>query len=379
MEESSSQPLFSGRGRKWFDSLDRFVIFMSQHPYHAIFFAIILSFVLYGINSNPGQDYLAIARDPFVLYERAPHFQDSLFLPLTAHFLGLTDSAYEFELYTTVAFALAFFAIFYLASQNFSNEAALWGILTLTLSPASLICLIWMGLPDPFTVLFSGVLAFAGSIPILLLVAFLGVANHPQFLFISIAIVALRLSAREKHFRLRQVFSIGLGALAGYLAVQVFLNHYGVRIESTRLELMFQHDILDWLLVKALEAPMSIYSLYGGLWFVLALCFFYGFGLNKAYYLTLGILQLAAGALTFFTYDTTRIFALLTIGMLIHCVVFTYQLAIQRGHESIFRRVLIVLALVSIFLPHYIIWAGEMLFPRTYKIPALLVNIFFGR
>jgi hypothetical protein len=189
----------------------------------------------------------------------------------------------------------------------------------------------------------------------------------------------LRFFAGQKDFNWRQILSIALGAFLGYISVQAFLSYYQIQIGVTRLGLMFQHDLVDWILVKAIEAPLSVFSLYNGLWFVLASCVLYGFSRRRTYYSVFLVLQIGAAVITFFTYDTTRIFSLLTIGAVIHCVVFTYQLAVQRGHEVIFRRLLTVLFLAAIFLPHYLVWAGDLLYPRTYKIPGLLVNLFWGR
>ena len=281
------------------------------------------------------------------LIHARPIFKILPLLPLSAYWLGLANSQAAFELYTAIAFLLAFFAIFYFASRNL-REAALFGALTLALSPASLTCLLWLGLPDQFIVLFSAILAFAAWPPALFVVTFLGVANHPLFLFVSLSLAGLRFFAGQKEFNWRQILSIVLGAFSGYISVQAFLSYYQIQIGVTRLGLMFEHDIIDWFLVKAIEAPLSIFSLYNGLWFVLAACVLYGFPRRKSYYSVFLILQFGAAVITFFTYDTTRIFSLLTIGAVIHCVVFTYQLAVQNRHDIIFRRLMIVLFLAAI-------------------------------
>ena len=376
--EDSPQPFLSTNIARLFELADRFLLFLARKPLYAVFFTIFLTLGLYGFGSNPAQDYFNMAGNPFQPYSRAPHFQDSLLLPLSAHWLGLANSQAAFELYTAIAFLLAFFAIFYFARRDL-REAALFGALTLALSPASLTCLLWLGLPDQFIVLFSAILAFAVWPPALFVVTFLGVANHPLFLFVSLTLAGLRFFSGQKEFNWRQILSILLGAFSGYIFVQAFLSYYQIQIGVTRLGLMFQHDIIDWFLVKAIEAPLSIFSLYNGLWFVLAACVLYGFPRRKAYYSVFLIVQFGAAVITFFTYDTTRIFSLLTIGAVIHCVVFTYQLAVQNRHEIIFRRLMIVLFLAAIFLPHYLVWAGDLLYPRTYKLPGLLVNLLWGR
>jgi hypothetical protein len=273
---------------------------------------------------------------------------------------------------------LSFFAIIYFARRS-SGEAALFGALTLALSPASLSCMIWLGHPDQFTALFTGILAFAAWPPALFATAFLGVANHPMFLYISLGLIGLRLVSGQKDFGWRQVFAVALGLFLGYVSVQAFLAYYQIRIDVTRVGLMFQNDVSDWLLHKAIEAPLSIFSFYNGLWFVLAACVLYGLPKRKIYYSVFLIVQFGALILTLFTYDTTRIFSLLTIGTVIHCVAYTYQLAVQEGQDVIFRRLVTALFLATIFLPHYLIWSGDLLYPRIYKFPALLVNLFFGR
>lgn len=376
--DAAPQPSLFPHTVRWFKLADRFLLFLAHQPAWALFLTISLTLGLYGFGSYPAQDYFYIAQQPFQLYPLAPHFQDSLLLPLSAFWLGLTKSQAAFEIYTAIAFLLTFGVVFYFVRRS-SPIAAVLAAFTLALSPASLTCLLWLGVPDQFTVLFAALLAFATWPPLLFLVTFLGVTNHPLFLFVALSLAGLRFFANPKAFNWRSVLAILLGAFSGYGAVRAFLAYYQLQGGATRLGLLLQPDLAERLLVKAIEAPLSLFSLYNGLWFLLAACLIYGFPKRKLYYSLFLMLQFGAALLTLFVIDTTRIFSLLTIGMLLHCLVFTYQLAVEHRQEVPFRWLLLVLLLVTLFLPHYLVWSGELLYPSAYKFPGLVFNLLFER
>jgi hypothetical protein len=82
-----------------------------------------------------------------------------------------------------------------------------------------------------------------------------------------------------------------------------------------------------------------------------------------------GFYSLALAALlvnygfTFFTLDTTRIFSLLSWGVLFECVFRSHSLAgMERNHDPHVQRQflqsLIVVGIVSLFAPRYFSWVG---------------------
>jgi|GEM_PF-2641863 len=369
-------PLFPDNLKRLFGVFDRFVLILAEKPRNSLVFVLALIFVLYGFRSTQ-TDYFKIAQSPFEPYNGAPYVQDSIFLPLSAYYLGLNKSQFQFDFYTICAYLLALALIYIFGHKKFRPELTLFLALTLAISPASLVSLSWPGMPDAFTILFSVIAVFSNSIPSLFLAALLGVSNHPQFMMIGAALGILRLAAREKDFKIAHALALFLGIIAGYAIVQAFLSYHQIQIQPTRLQAMFENDLSFWLESKLIEAPLSLFSLYLGLWFMLPVCVLYGFQHNKPYYIIFLVLQIAAGAVTLFVLDTTRIFSLITIGTILHAVAFTYSSIEEENHPSM-RWLLTAVFIAAIFLPHYVIMSGQMYMPPTSLIPYMIISLFLG-
>ncbi len=371
------KPLFPDSFQRFFSAFDRFVLNLAEKPVQSIFFVMALIFFLYSVSSAP-TDYYTISQSPFKPFTGAPYTQDSILLPVSAYYFGFNHSQLQFNFYTICAYMLALGAIYILGYKRFRSETLFFLALSLALSPASLNSFFWPGMPDSFTILFSVIAVFSNSIPILFLAALLGVSNHSQFLFVGIALIILRLASQEKEFKALQALAILFGMIAGYGLVQAFLSYNHINIQPNRFQLMFEQDIFFWLESKILEAPLSLYSLYQGLWFILPVCFLYGFDRKKRYYIVFLILQLAAGAVTLFMLDTTRIFSLLTIGTILHAVAFTYN-SIEKEYIQSMRWLFTAIFIGAIFLPHYLMMSGQPYIPPTSIIPYLIFTQILGR
>ena len=377
MMDESQIPLFPDNIKRFFSTLDRFVLKLAEKPQQNFFFVIIFIFLLYGISFAP-TNYFTLSQSPFTPFIGAPYTQDSILLPLSAYYLGLNHSQVQFNFYTIFVYVLACAAVYFWGYKHFRSETVFFLALVLAFSPASLDCFFWPGMPDSFTILFSVILVFSNSIPILFLAAALGVSNHPLFLFVGIALLILRFVSQEKGFKIFNALAILFGMLAGYAAVQIFLSSNHINIEHNRLQLMFEQDIFYWIESKIVEAPLSLFSLYQGLWFILPICFLYGFYRKKRYYIVFLILQLAAGLLTLFTLDTTRIFSLLTLGTILHLVAFTYN-TIEKEYVQSLRWLFIAIFIGAIFLPHYLMINGESYIPPSSINPYFIFAQIFGR
>lgn len=368
-------PLFPDQIRQVLSALDRFILRLADKPHNSFFFVLLLIFFVNGFRSSE-TDYFHLSQSPFEQYWGAAYVQDSIFLPLSAYYLGLNQSQIQFDIYTVCAFILALVFVYIFGHRRYRPELPLFLGLTLAASPVSLVAFAWPGMPDAFTVLFSAIAVFSNSIIILFFAALLGVSNHPQFLFIAIAIGILRLAAREKDFKALHAVALILGTITGVGLVQAFLSYHQIRIEPSRLQLIFEEDLSFWLESKIIEAPLGLFSLYRGLWFVLPICLLYGFSRNKPYYITFLGLQFAAAGLTLFVLDTTRIFSLLTIGTILHGVAFTYN-SIEKEYRESMRWLLAILFIAAMFLPNYVMIMGQMYTAPTSLIPYFIFSLIF--
>lgn len=369
-------PVFPVSLKRLFHIFDRLLFRLAEQPRNSLLFVLVLTFCLNGFRSTQ-TDYFKIAQSPFEPYNGVQYVQDSIFLPLSAYYLGLNQSQFQFDFYTICAYLLALALIYVFGHKKFRPELTLFLANTAALSPASLVSLSWPGMPDAFTILFSVLAVFSNSIPILFLAGLLGFSNHPQFILIAVSLSILRLAAREKDFKMEQAVALLAGTIAGYAMVQTFLSYYHIPIEINRLQAMFEYDVSFWLESKLLEAPLSLFSLYQGLWFILPVCVLYGFQRNPPYYILFLVLQAAAGAVTLFVLDTTRIFSLLTIGTLLHAVAFTYH-TIEEEYRPSLRWLLTAILIAAIFLPRYVIMSGQMYMPPTSLIPYMILSLFSG-
>jgi len=375
--DESQKPLFPDSINHFFSAFDRFILNLAEKPAQSVFFVIILVFFLYGV-SSPSTDYFTISKSPFKPFTGAPYTQDSILLPVSAYYLGLNHSQAQFDFYTICVYMLALVSIYILGYKRFRLETLFFLALALAFSPASINSFFWPGMPDAFTILFSVIAVFSNSIPILFLTALLGVTNHPQFLFIGIALIILRLASQEKEFKVPQALAILVGMIAGYAIVQTFLSYNHIYIQHNRFQLIFEQDISFWLESKMIESPLSLFSLYQGLWFILPVCFLYGFYRKKRYYIVFLILQLAAGVVTLFMLDTTRVFSLLTIGTILHAVAFTYN-SIEKEYTQSMRWLFITIFVGAIFLPHYLMMSGQPYIPPASIIPYLIFTEILGK
>lgn len=370
-------PMFPASMARFLSALDRIVMGAAGKPQNSFALVLLLLFAVNGFRSTE-TNYFFISQSPFEPFWGAKYVQDSIFLPVSAYYLGLNRTQIQFDLYSLSAYLAALLFIFIWGYRKFRLETPLFLGWTLAISPVSLAVFAWPGMPDAFTVLFSVLVVFLSSSPILFLAGLLGVTNHPMFVFIALSLGILRLAAREKDFKLVHVAALMLGALAGFGLTQAFLSYYQIHIEPNRLQLMFEQGISYWLEAKLIELPLSLFSLYRGLWFVVPVCLLYGWPRNKPYYIAFLALQFAAAGLTFFVLDTTRVFSLLTIGMILHGVAFTLN-STKNEYRASLRWLLTPIFSASVFLPNYLMMMGQMYMPPTAVLPYLIFSAFLGQ
>jgi hypothetical protein len=106
-------------------------------------------------------------------------------------------------------------------------------------------------------------------------------------------------------------------------------------------------------------------SLFNVHWLILFICLVMFFKRDRVFYSLVLAFLLLNYALTIFTLDTTRIYSLLSWGVLFVCIFRSYSLASadQDTNPQVkkqFLQSLIVVGIVSFFAPRYFSWLGEI-------------------
>jgi hypothetical protein len=321
-----------------------------------------------GISLVPGQFYQRLSENPFVTRTDVitdSTLQETVLLPIIAFFTKLNSPlAFSILCLSLIAGAYLLFAISVFRRSGSLVTLVLSAILIT--SPLTTILLTWLGMPDGLTVLLITPFLFTSSVSWIFVVAILGTTNHIAFLIAAIEIVVLRWIARD-HIRIMHLAAIALGGVIGFISVEVFLAVHHIQVVS-RLEFILTVSLIQWLRMNLVQFPMTMFSLFNVQWLIIPVCLIMCFKTDRRYYSCfLGMLLFNYG-ITFFSLDTTRIFSLLSWGILMSCVFHSFSLVNREGSASRKQllQALIVIALLSFIAPRYYVWAGSIGFPPFY-------------
>lgn len=328
-----------------------------------IFLAVIL---INGIGIVPEEPYQRLSENPFVTRTDI-HFnnywQENPLLPVIAFYLGLpSPTAFNILCFVILTGAFLIFAL--LSSRRWDSFAALIFTTLLMTSPLTTVMLTWLGTPDGLTVALTVPFLFTYSNLLVLLLSVLGATNHPAIMFAAIEILGLRWAARDG-IKLKHILGSALGLAAGYGLTRWFLAANQIEIVS-RADFMLLMDAGEWLKMNALNFPTSVSSLFNVHWLILLLCLILFFKRDRVFYSLVLMFLLVNYGLTFFTLDTTRIFSLLSWGVLFECIFHSYKLAGAGGEnegtagQKQFLQSLILVGIASFIAPRYFSWAGEI-------------------
>jgi hypothetical protein len=243
-----------------------------------------------------------------------------------------------------------------------STQTLIFSTLFIT-SPLTTTILSWIGTPDGLTVAFTILFLFSHSSILLFLIALLGIANHPTFILAALEILILRWVAREE-IKFKHILVTIVGGAIGYGLVKLFIVSNGIEVVS-RLDFMQLKNLDEWAKMNISNLPASLFSLFNIHWLIFLVCLLMFFKRDKLFY-SLALFLLAANyTLTFFTLDTTRVYALTSWGILFACIFHSYTLASSEQNDASiyqkqFLQALIVMGLVSFVTPRYFSWAGEI-------------------
>jgi len=325
----------------------------------------IIVVLINGIGIVPEEAYRRLSENPFITRTDI-HFnnywQENPLLPVIAFYLRLSSPA-AFNILCFVILAGAFLLFAFLSSRRWGSAPALIFSSLLITSPLTTVLLTWMGTPDSLTVALTIPFLFTRSSLLIFFLSILGATNHPAFMITVVEILALRLAAKDK-IKFKQVLSSVAGLAAGYGFVRLFLTVNKIDIFS-RADFMLSNGMGEWLKMNALNLPMSISSLFNIHWLILLLCLLMFFKRDRVFY-SLVLAFLAVNYIfTFFTLDTTRIFSLLSWGILFESIFHSFELS-EAEHNSDpeaqkqFLQSLIFVGIASLVTPRYFSWAGEI-------------------
>jgi hypothetical protein len=315
-----------------------------------------------GIALDPAKDYQKLSVNPFVTrsdINSNNYWQETVLLPVIAFFTRM-NSPLTFSILCFAILIGAYILFSGMVFKRFGSFPALIFTSILIASPLTTILLSWLGTADGLTFLLTIPFLYTGSAILIFILAILGTMNHIAFLIAAIEILVLRLMARE-NIKIIHLAAITSGGIIGLISVKVFLAVYHIQVES-RLSFIFTVTLVDWAKKNLAAFPMTIYSLFNIFWLIIPICLFMFFNKDRRYYFFIFAILAFNYSVTFFSLDTTRIFSLLSWGVLIHCIFHSFELADKEdpSYKKQFLQALIVIGAVSLIAPRYYAWAGAI-------------------
>ena len=133
----------------------------------------------------------------------------------------------------------------------------------------------------------------------------------------------------------------------------------------SRFDFMQLKNTSEWIKMNIENLPITLFSLFNIHWLILPACLVMFFKKDKLFYSVILLALLLNYGFTFFTLDTTRIFSLLSWGILFECIFHSYKIAKAEysnkpNTEKQFLQALILIGMVSFISPRYFSWAGEI-------------------
>ena len=318
-----------------------------------------------GISLVPPQHYQRLAENPFITrldISADNYWQETVLLPAIA-FILKWNNPISFNLFCFFILATAYLLFAGLSYEKFGFIPALIFTAILAFSPLTTILFSWLGTPDGVTFLFTIPMFFTNSWLLIFLLSILGVTNHAIFLLAALEILALRWISRNT-ISLRHMIAACLGGITGYLAVWWFLLSHHIQV-SSRLEFIFSKNLNEWIRLNALNFPLTVFSLFNVLWLTLILCTLIFYKKKPCFYSLVWVLLLLNYGISFLTFDTTRIFSLISWGVLLQCIFFSYELSEGGESNSLasrrsFLKILAVTGLLAFLSPRYYSWEGGL-------------------
>jgi len=323
-----------------------------------------LIIIINGISLIPYQIYQRLSENPFVTrYDIGVqnYWQESVLLPVvTYHFHWTTYRSFNFVCLVIIVASYALFS--FLSYRKFGSIPVIIFSTLLFTNPLTTILLTWLGSPDPLSVLFTMPFLFFNSGVLMFGLSILGATNHIVVAIASVEILLLRWIAGDGIKIKHVLFSIA-GSIFGIMFVKAFIAIHEIRI-STRLDQIFLEEIHTWFELNSRNFSMTTFSFLNVQWLVLLTCVLMFFAEDRRYFVTVFMIMLLNYGVTFFTYDSTRVYILLTWGVVFHCIFHSFHLdqisPRASTYEKQFLQLSALVGILSIIFPRYYSWNGDI-------------------
>ena len=362
------------------DVLYEKTIWFGRQKYWLLVLGLVFTIVVLinGIGIVPEEAYRRLSQNPFNTrtdIHLLNYWQETLLLPIVAYYLHLTSSL-TFNLFCFIIIASIYLLFAILTSRRWNSYLALISTTLLITSPLTTILLAWLGMPDGLTVLFTIPFLFTQSLPIIFGLAILGATNHPIFIVAIMEILTLRWLARDD-IKPKHIVLVATGSALGYGLVKFFLTVNGIEV-SSRLDFILSKNLDGWIRMNISNLPISIFSLFNIHWLIFPVCFVMFYKRNRLFYSLAGLMLFLNYGITFFTLDTTRVFILLSWGILFQYIFQSYKLSVtdyrnEPKYKKQFLQALTLIGIASFITPRYFAWVGEIHITPFYE---LLSRIF---
>jgi hypothetical protein len=332
------------------------------------FLALVLVFLIVtfinGVGLVPEEPYQRLSEYPFITRTDI-HFnnywQENLFLPVLAYFLGFTGTIR----FNALVFATIFGAFSLFAWLAFLYRGSVVSMVTSTIlitSPLTTVFLSWLGTPDGLTILLTIPFLFIHSGILMFSLAVLGAMNHLVFVIAAVEILILRWIARDR-INLRHLVYTVVGAALGYGIVKFFLYSNKIEVMS-RVDFMQLRNLSEWTNLNLETLPIALYSLFNIQWLILPVCLIMFFKKDRLFYVLVIFILLVNYGMTFFMLDTTRVFGLLSWGVLFECIFHSVDISVSQSEQPEFQKqfmqALALTGILSLFSSRYFVWVGEI-------------------
>lgn len=335
-----------------------------------LFWLIVLSLLavvcsMNGISLVPPQQYQKLSLNPFISRTDIAgdnYWQETVLLPIIA-FYTRQNTPLAFSVLCLLILLAAYSLFAQLSYVRFGFRAAIVFTAILLAGPLSTILLSWLGTPDGLTFLLTIPFLFSSSTGLIFIFSLLGVTNHVVFLLAAFEILALRWAAKDRISYI-QIFAQLSGGFVGYLMVQYFIYANHIHIMS-RFDFILSRNFTSWLQLNSMNTAPTIFSFFHIQWLLIIACTAVFFRKDRLFFSIAWGLLLINYCITFFTLDQTRIFSLLSWGIILLCIFRSYLLLLESmkhdtGQNRAFLDRLAFASALSLILPRYYSWEGNV-------------------
>jgi hypothetical protein len=287
---------------------------------------------------------------------------DNFLTPFAAYIFQVNQDPNSFAKFLSLISFVSFLFLVFFASKVTDLLCAYSLLFFITGSPLLLIFRSWIGFPDNITFLVSVSIVFIfhkktyqyKDYFLLVFFLILGMLNHFfQFSIIVLLLTLIKLT-RDEWNRKKILFSILISYILSGVLFFILIKFYNVGYNLYRLKIAKLVIGDEFIRLNASNLDFSIISLFHGLFpFVL-------YTLSRSKYIY-SILILFCVIITSITYDTTRVFALLSMPIMLYCILDSWSL-----YKNLEKKIILGLSLLSPLLmylyPLFYKWNGKIIF-----------------